>query len=157
MARGSCWRASAAPGSGRWGGGGGVRGPRGAGFGSLAEEVRRVAVQQGLVEPVPDGVGERGVVRPADLARPRTLAGEDEHGNEAGHRGPALARLCKLAEEFDDGTKTVQQWVEWLRARFDHGAQGGVHLLTLHRAKGLEFDAGFLPRGEGEGVARQAG
>jgi ATP-dependent DNA helicase UvrD/PcrA len=98
---------------------------RGAGFGSLAEEVRRVGHQQGLVEPVPDGLGERELVRQADLAR-----------------------LCKLAEEFDDGSQTVEQWVEWLRSRFDHGAQGGLHLLTLHRAKGLEFDAVFLPRVE---------
>jgi DNA helicase II / ATP-dependent DNA helicase PcrA len=102
-----------------------LKGLRGAGFGSLAGEVRRVARQQGLVEPVPDGVGERELVRQADLAR-----------------------LCKLAEEFDDGSKTVEQWIDWLRARFDHGAQGGIHLLTLHRAKGLEFDAVFLPRVE---------
>jgi DNA helicase-2/ATP-dependent DNA helicase PcrA len=102
-----------------------LKGLRGAGFGSLSGEVRRVARQQGLVEPVPDGLGERELVRQADLAR-----------------------LCKLAEEFDDGSQTVEQWVEWLRARFDHGAQGGIHLLTLHRAKGLEFDAVFLPRVE---------
>ena len=102
-----------------------LKGLRSAGFGSLAGEVRRLARQQGLVEPVPEGLGERELVRQADLAR-----------------------LCTLAEEFDDGTRTVQQWVEWLRARFDHGAQGGIHLLTLHRAKGLEFDAAFLPRVE---------
>ena len=102
-----------------------LKGLRGAGFGSLAEEVRRVAREQGLVDPVPEGVGERELVRQADLGR-----------------------LCKLAEEYDDGSRTVSEWVEWLRARFDHGAEGGVHLLTLHKAKGLEFEAVFLPRVE---------
>jgi DNA helicase-2/ATP-dependent DNA helicase PcrA len=102
-----------------------LKGLRGAGFGSLTGEVRRVAREQGLVEPVPEGLGERELVRQADLRR-----------------------LCKLAEEFDDGSKTVEGWVKWLRARFDHGAEGGVHLLTLHRAKGLEFEAVFIPRVE---------
>ncbi|HEY6836246.1 MAG TPA: UvrD-helicase domain-containing protein [Gaiellaceae bacterium] len=102
-----------------------LKGLRGAGFGSLTGEVRRVAREQGLVEPVPEGLGERELVRQADLRR-----------------------LCKLAEELDDGSKTVEDWVGWLKARFDHGTEGGVHLLTLHRAKGLEFEAVFIPRVE---------
>ena len=101
------------------------KGLRGAGFGSLSGEVLRVAREQGFADPVPDGLGERELVRQADLRR-----------------------LCRLAEEFDDGTKTVADWQEWLKARFHHGAQGGVHLLTLHRAKGLEFEAVFIPRVE---------
>ena len=90
---------------------------------SVAYEVRRVAHEHGWVATPPPGLGERELTRQSDLAR-----------------------LIRLAEEFDDGSGDVGAWIEWLRERFDHGAQGGVHLLTLHRAKGLEWDAVFLPR-----------
>jgi DNA helicase-2/ATP-dependent DNA helicase PcrA len=92
---------------------------------AVGAAVRGVARDHGWLDHPPDGLGERELTRQADLGR-----------------------LVRLAEEFDDGTRTADEYVEWLRERFDHGAQGGVHLLTLHRAKGLEWDAVFIPRVE---------
>ncbi|MGZ8695127.1 MAG: ATP-dependent helicase [Gaiellaceae bacterium] len=94
----------------------GARGP-------LAETVERAAREQGLVDPVPEGLGERELTRQNDLGR-----------------------LVRLAHELDDGERDVNAWIEELRARFGPEAGRGVHLLTLHRAKGLEWDAVFLPR-----------
>jgi DNA helicase-2/ATP-dependent DNA helicase PcrA len=93
---------------------------RGAG-GSPGPAVRRIAVEQGLLEQLPDKLGEREVTRQNDLAR-----------------------LVRLAEEFGDGS--VKDFVAYLEERFGSSAGRGVHLLTYHRAKGLEFDAVFLPR-----------
>jgi ATP-dependent DNA helicase UvrD/PcrA len=83
-------------------------------------DVRRIARDQGLLDRIPDRLGEREVTRQNDLAR-----------------------LVKLAEAFDGN---AEEFVADLEARFGSRAGRGVHLLTYHRAKGLEFDAVFLPR-----------
>ena len=95
-----------------------LRGARG----PAAEVVRELAVRQGLLAEVPDKLGEREQTRQADLAR-----------------------LVRLAEEF---AGDADGFVELLHERFGESAGRGVHLLTLHRAKGLEWEAVFLPRVE---------
>jgi DNA helicase-2/ATP-dependent DNA helicase PcrA len=102
--------------------------------GRLADLVRRTAAEQGWLDPVPERLGERELTRQQDLAR-----------------------LVRLADELDDGALSAVGFVEELKRRFGTTAGDGVHLLTLHRAKGLEFDAVFLPRLEdGELPIRRA-
>jgi DNA helicase II / ATP-dependent DNA helicase PcrA len=84
--------------------------------------VRAAALEAGWLEQLPDKLGEREQVRQQDLARVVKLA--------AGFDGDAAAFVADLRERFAPGSD---------------GAHG-VNLLTFHRAKGLEFDAVFLPR-----------
>jgi DNA helicase-2/ATP-dependent DNA helicase PcrA len=70
-------------------------------------------------------------------------------GDEEATRQADLGRMRALAAEFQSANPdaTVRGFVEELGRRFSAEESGrGVNLLTYHRAKGLEFDAVFLPR-----------
>jgi len=69
---------------------------------------------------------------------------DDVTGDEA-TRQADLGRMLRLAQEF--GGTSAAAFARDLRARFAEEDEGrGVVLLTYHRAKGLEYDAVFLPR-----------
>lgn len=99
------------------------------------DAVERLAQAEGRLEEVPDDLGEREATRQADLTR-----------------------LVQVARALEGDDRTVAAFLADLRARFGEEADaGGVQLLTLHRAKGLEFDAVAIVRvEEGELPIRQA-
>jgi DNA helicase-2/ATP-dependent DNA helicase PcrA len=78
-------------------------------------------------------------------------APDAEHDDdEEAIRQADLGRLRQLAEEYraaEGEDATLGGLVDELRHRFAPERAGrGVQLMTYHRAKGLEFDAVFLPR-----------
>jgi DNA helicase-2/ATP-dependent DNA helicase PcrA len=93
--------------------------------GSLPQAVVSITAELGYDQDAsPDSDEE--VTRQSDLARMRSLAAEFERSHPEGDAATFLAELTN---------------------RFSAERSGrGVNLLTYHRAKGLEFDAVFLPR-----------
>jgi DNA helicase II / ATP-dependent DNA helicase PcrA len=88
-----------------------------------ADQVRRIALDLGWVPGGPDDkLGEREETRQRDLSRLVALA--DEVG------GTGADFRAELERRYGDGGE----------------ARRGVHLLTYHGAKGLEFEAVLLPR-----------
>jgi DNA helicase II / ATP-dependent DNA helicase PcrA len=87
--------------------------------GAVTEVVRR----QGWIANPPAGLGDEELTRQADLGR-----------------------LLALAEQLPAGS-SVADFLRDLEERFGVESEGrGVELLTYHRAKGLEWEAVFLPR-----------
>jgi DNA helicase-2/ATP-dependent DNA helicase PcrA len=75
--------------------------------------------------------------------------GGGEESEEEVTRQADLARLRALAREFADALPDgdLAAFLEELDRRFSTEQTGrGVNLMTYHRAKGLEFEAVFLPR-----------
>ncbi|MCC6224079.1 MAG: ATP-dependent DNA helicase UvrD2 [Thermoleophilia bacterium] len=86
------------------------------------EAVVAVTAELGLLDELPEGLGDEGVTYQEDLRRLLALAAA---------AGPA---------------RTTAELVADLEARFASDGQGrGVQILTYHRVKGLEFDAVLLP------------
>jgi DNA helicase-2/ATP-dependent DNA helicase PcrA len=92
---------------------------------SVLDAVVEITDQLGY-DPEASPDADEEVTRQSDLARMRSLATEFEGGSPG---GDLAAFLAELADRFSTA----------------HSGRG-VNLLTYHRAKGLEFDAVFLPR-----------
>lgn len=129
-----------------------------------SEELEEAFSSAGIPYQVKDSAFLRRAAARATIARLRRQPGEPagaavasvvsalgfqpdvEAAPEEATRQADLGRLLKLAEEYGD-SRTAAGFVADLVSRFSAEEDGrGVQILTYHRAKGLEFEAVFLPR-----------
>jgi DNA helicase-2/ATP-dependent DNA helicase PcrA len=93
--------------------------------GSIAEAVEAITVELGY-DPEASPDADEEITRQSDLGRMRSLSFEFELAHPDGDAAAFVAELTQRFSTAESGR--------------------GVNLLTYHRAKGLEFDAVFLPR-----------
>jgi DNA helicase-2/ATP-dependent DNA helicase PcrA len=110
---------------------------------SVFQRLKRASADTPVAEAVEACVRALGFV---DAGDPGESGGGMQARGEEATRQADLERLLNLAREYP-GEDGLPGFFADLQRRFASDAEGrGVQLLTYHRAKGLEFDAVFLPR-----------